>query len=118
MTELNALRLKDYLGHMRLAISRIKEYVDGHSEVEFLRNTLLQDAVIRNIEILGEASNNIMKRFPEFSTEHHEIPWEAVYYMLNRIIHGYATIDYELVWIVINRDIEDLDAKLRSFQIS
>jgi uncharacterized protein with HEPN domain len=36
--------------------------------------------------------------------------------MRNRIIHGYATIDYELVWIVINRDIEDLDAKLRSMK--
>jgi uncharacterized protein with HEPN domain len=66
---------------------------------------------------LGEASNNIIKRFPEFSAAHPEIPWEAVYYMRNRIIHGYASIDYEMVWVVINRDIEDLDEKLIAIKI-
>jgi len=72
----------------------------------------LQDAVVRNIEILGEASNNLMKRFPEFISAHPEVPWEAIYYMRNRIIHGYVSIDYELVWFVITKDLPELQKQL------
>lgn len=78
--------------------------------------TMLQGAVVRNIEILGEASNNILKRFPEFAAAHSVVPWEALYYMRNRIIHGYVSIDYELVWAVINKDIPELHHQLLALQ--
>jgi uncharacterized protein with HEPN domain len=117
MTALNELRLKDFLGHMLQAIHRIEGYIEEHSEVHFLNTPMLQDAVVRNIEILGEASNNLMKRFPEFTTAHPEVPWEAIYYMRNRIIHGYVSIDYELVWIVINKDLPELQSQLLAIKI-
>ncbi len=41
-----------------------------------------------------------------------DLPWEAVYYMRNRVIHGYASIDYELVWQVANKDLLELHAQL------
>lgn len=63
-------RLVDYLAHILEAIERIEEYVSDMDEVAFLANRLVQDAVIRNFEIIGEASNNIEKRFPEFVTLH------------------------------------------------
>ncbi len=112
MNSLDELRLADFLQHMLQAIERIEGYIEDHSEIYFLNTPLLQDAVVRNIEILGEASNNLMKRFPEFITAHPEVPWEAIYYMRNRIIHGYVSIDYELVWIVITKDLPELQNQL------
>jgi uncharacterized protein with HEPN domain len=77
MTSLNELRLDDFLQHMLLAIQRIEGYIEEYSEVHFLNTPLLQDAVVRNIEILGEASNNLLKRFPEFTSSHPEVPWRS-----------------------------------------
>jgi len=56
-----ALRLPDYLGHILEAIERIEEYVSDMDEMAFLASKLVQDAVCRNIEIIGEASNNIIR---------------------------------------------------------
>jgi uncharacterized protein with HEPN domain len=55
----DAQRLGDYLAHMLEAIERIEEYVSDMDEMAFLGNRLVQDAVIRNFEIIGEASNHI-----------------------------------------------------------
>lgn len=108
MKDFSALRLRDYLGHMLQAIDSIHEYIEDATEVLFLERRMLQDAVVRNIEILGEAANKINKRFPDFTDKNQEVPWEAIYYMRNRIIHGYASVDYELVWQVINKDLPEL----------
>lgn len=83
------LRAPDYLGHIIEAIERIEEYVSDMDEVSFLASKLVQDAVIRNIEIIGEASNNIQRADPTFAAKHHDIPWRAMYAMRNRIAHGY-----------------------------
>ncbi len=63
-----ALRVPDYLGHILQAIERIGRYTADLDEVGFLRNEMAQDAVIRNIEIIGEASNNILRAAPPSST--------------------------------------------------
>lgn len=63
-------RLDDYLGHILEAIERIDRYVDGLDERAFLNNQLVQDAVTRNFEIIGEASNNIEKHHPDFAAAH------------------------------------------------
>ena len=118
MTSLNEFRLNDYIQHMLQAIQRIEEYTEEHAEDYFLKTPILQDAVVRNIEILGEASNNLLKRFPEFTTAHPEVSWEAIYYMRNRIIHGYVSIDYKLVWGVISKDLPDLQKQLDAIKIS
>ena len=73
MTSLNEFRLNDYIQHMLQAIQRIEAYIEEHTEDYFLKTTILQDAVVRNIEILGEASHNILKRFPEFTISHPEV---------------------------------------------
>ena len=66
----------------------------------------------RNLEVIGEAANQIIKKFPQFAAMQSGVPWEAVYYMRNRVIHGYASIDYELVWQVANKDLLELHAQL------
>ena len=61
------VRLTDYLEHISLAIHRISTYIDGVDKESWLSNTLIQDAVIRNIEIIGEASHNVQTIHPDFA---------------------------------------------------
>lgn len=88
-----ALRVPDYLGHILEAIERIERYVSGLDESAFLSTNLVQDAVIRNIEIIGEASNNIQRTDLSFAAQHDNVPWQVMYAMLNRVSHGYDKID-------------------------
>ena len=70
----NQQRLADYFAHIAEAIERIGHYTVRMDEVAFLSNQLVQDAAIRNMEIVGEASSNIKNRFLEFSAAHPELP--------------------------------------------
>ena len=72
-------RLAGYLGHILEAIGRIERYTEDMNEAAFLNNQLVQDAVIRNFEIIGEASNNIEKHYPEFAAAHPELPLSFAY---------------------------------------
>lgn len=105
MTADQQQRLADYLSHILTAIERIEDYVSEMDEVAFLNNTLVQDAVIRNFEIIGEASNNIEKKYPEFVTVHSELPFSSAYQMRNALAHGYFKIDFEVVWKTICNDL-------------
>lgn len=98
-------RLEDYLGHILEAITRIENYTEDMNKVAFLGNTLVQDAVIRNLEMIGEASNNIEKRYPEFAVRHPELPLSFAYQMRNAIAHGYFKVDFEIVWKTIQTDL-------------
>lgn len=107
-----ALRVPDYLGHILKAMERIERYTAGLDEAGFLCNELVQDAVIRNIEIIGEASNNIQRVAPDFAAVHHDIPWLVMYAMRNRVSHGYDKVDFEIVWKTIQSELPALRQKL------
>ena len=110
-------RLADYLAHVIEAIERIEQYVCDMDEITFLSNTLVQDAVIRNFEIIGEASNNIEKRFPEFVAAHPELPLASAYQMRNAVAHGYFKVDFEIIWNTIHRELPGLYSRVRNIQI-
>ncbi len=95
------------------AIERISSYTDDIDEVGFLENEMLQDAVIRNIEIIGEAARNIVRHHPELAGKHPGVPWEDMYWMRNRVSHGYFSIDLEVIWITIKRDIPQLQQQVQ-----
>ncbi len=78
------------------------------SAVRFSRRRCRYDAVIRNIEIIGEASNNIQHASPEFAAQHDDIPWLVMYTMRNRVSHGYDKVDLEIVWKMIQGDLPEL----------
>ncbi len=103
-----ALRVLDYLGHILKAIERIDRYTADMDEVAFLNSELVQDDVIRNIEIVGEASNNIQRVAPEFAAQHDDIPWLVMYTMRNRVSHGYDKVDLEIVWKTVQSDLPGL----------
>ncbi len=102
------LRVPDYLEHILSAIERIDRYTKGMEEAAFLGSELVQDAVLRNIEIIGEASNNIQRVNPVFAAQHDDIPWLVMYTMRNRVSHGYDKVDLEIVWKTIQRDLPGL----------
>jgi uncharacterized protein with HEPN domain len=111
-----ALRVPDYLGHILEAIERIEEYVADMDETAFLASKLVQDAVIRNIEIIGEASNNILRFAPAFAAQHDQIPWLVMYAMRNRVSHGYDKVDFEMVWKTIQNDLSNLYSLVQQAQ--
>jgi uncharacterized protein with HEPN domain len=108
------LRLNDYLGHILEAVSRIHEYLEDVDEVGFLSNHLVQDAVIRNFEIIGEASKNIERVAPEFVAAHPELPLSFAYDMRNILAHGYYKVDLGVVWKTIERDLPYLKEQVSS----
>jgi uncharacterized protein with HEPN domain len=106
-------RLFDYLQHILEAISRIQRYVEDIDEVSFLNNELIQDAVIRNLEIIGEASRNINRHYPEYVEQHQDIPFSFAYEMRNVLAHGYFKVDLEVVWKTIERDLPELEIMIK-----
>ena len=112
-----ALRLAEYLGHIHEAIMRIQSYVESLNEQEFISNTMVQDAVLRNLEIIGEASHNIDKHFPEFVEKHSDIPFLYAYEMRNAISHGYFKVDLVIVWQTVCNDLPGLSQAIEQVRL-
>ena len=106
------LRVLAYLDHILQAVQRIARYTKGMTEDGFSASEMAQDAVIRNIEIIGEAARNIARHHPDFEGSHPEIPWESIYLMRNRVAHGYFSVDLEIVWRTLQRDLPELERQV------
>lgn len=81
-------------------------------EVGFLSSKIIQDAVIRNLEVIGEASRNIERVHPEFAAAHPELPLALANDMRNALAHGYFKVDLEIVWKTIQGNLPDLHAQI------
>jgi uncharacterized protein with HEPN domain len=92
---------------MLLAARELDKYTQRVSFEAFDRDRLLQHAVIRLIEIIGEAARNIST---EFKATHPEIPWSGIVGMRNRLIHEYFRVTPERVWEVVKKDLAALIA--------
>lgn len=78
-----ALRVPDYIEHMLDAMHRIGRYCKNKTVKDFNGDEQLQDAVIRNIELIGEAARNIATQAPDYAVKHPQVPWAALYAMRN-----------------------------------
>jgi uncharacterized protein with HEPN domain len=105
-------RLQDYLRHILLAIKRIQEYCSDVDELGFLKSQLIQDAVIRNFEVIGEASKNIERSFPEYAAAHPELPLMIAYEMRNALAHGYFKVDLPIIWKTIEINLPVLEGQI------
>jgi uncharacterized protein with HEPN domain len=101
-------RAKDYLLHMLEAADRVLKYTAGVSEEQFNANQMLQDAVVRNIEVIGEAANNLLEVGPEFAEKYPSIPFAEIYGMRNRVAHGYFAVHVDMIWDSVQVDIPEL----------
>jgi len=91
-----------YLEDMLHSMGRIEEYLGGLDFRKFKQTYIVVDAIIRNFEIIGEASKNIPtdvhKKYPE-------IPWRKMYGLRNLIAHEYFGIDYEMIWEIARKNL-------------
>jgi uncharacterized protein with HEPN domain len=88
--------LTEYLSHVVEAVGRIEGYIVFMDFVAFQQSAITQDAVIRNIEVVGEACRNIERHSPEFGAAHPALPLKSAYAMRNAVAHGYFDVDLRL----------------------
>ena len=100
------LYLKDILD----AIEKIERYVKNLSLEDFTKNELVIDAVIRNFEIIGEASKNIPD---DLKLSYPDIPWKEMTGMRNKMIHEYFGVDLDIVWKTVKTRLPQLAAVLK-----
>jgi uncharacterized protein with HEPN domain len=108
------LRAPDYFEHLFQACDRILQYTSEITQDQFMADSMVQDAVLRNIEILGEATRNLMECLPDLQSTYPQIPWMDIYAMRNRVAHGYFFINLELVWAVAVENIPELRQQIVS----
>ena len=98
-----------YLGHIRDAIEKIESYIAHVDYEQFAANDMMVDAVVRELEILGEAANNLS---PEFSRNHPDIPIRDMIDTRNVLIHNYAGVNTKIVWETCQKDLAELKSKI------
>ena len=101
---------KLYLNDIWEAILKIEKYTKGLSYEEFLNNMMVIDAVVRNLEIIGEATKNLSK---EIKSQYPEIPWKEMAGIRDKLIHEYFGIDLDIVWKTIKYRLPELKKYLK-----
>jgi uncharacterized protein with HEPN domain len=91
-----------YLRHIMDAISQIEEYVAGQDREDFMSSRLVQDGVIRQFEIIGEATKNLTEALKDRNPE---IPWKDIAGMRDKLIHQYFGVDLAAVWETVVHDL-------------
>jgi uncharacterized protein with HEPN domain len=102
---------RDYVLHMLAEADYLIQTSRGISEHEFASDPTLQRAFVRSLEIIGEATKKLPQ---EFRASHPSVDWRSTARMRDRLIHGYFSIDYELVWSVVQLHIPELKHQLEA----
>jgi uncharacterized protein with HEPN domain len=97
-----------YLVEMREAVERILRYTTAGRDA-FFADPMIQDAVIRNLEVMGEAVRRVSA---DTRSAHPEIPWKQIAGTRDRVIHGYFTVDLEIVWEIVETELPPLHLRL------
>ena len=93
-----------YLEDIVLSMQRVQEYITGLDFQHFKWDYKTVDAVIRNFEIIGEASKNLPENI---KAKYPVVPWEEMYRLRNRITHEYFGIDYEIIWNIVTKQLPE-----------
>lgn len=106
------LRDRERLEHILAAIDRVMRYTKGKTMADLVADDMMYYAVVKNIEIMGEAANLLT---PQFTTEHPETPWKMVRGMRNYIVHEYFQIDSAVVWDVVSNNLSELREQITRY---
>ncbi len=99
----------EYLRHMLVEAEFLAAQTSTISRDDFLRDEVLRRAVVRSIEVIGEAARQVPQ---EFRARHPQIDWRAMAGMRDRLIHGYFGIDYDIVWNVAAHEASSLKSRI------
>ena len=91
-----------YIDHILESLDKIESYTKDLTKKEFSKNDLVQDAVIRNFEIIGEASKKVSK---DLKQTYYKISWKEISGMRNKLIHDYMGVDVDVIWTTIKKDL-------------
>jgi uncharacterized protein with HEPN domain len=91
-----------YLEDIHLSMTRILDYAEGMDLLKFKQSYITVDTVVRNFEMIGEASKNLPDHI---KAKYPEIPWRKMYGLRNLISHEYFGVDYEMIWEIITSDL-------------
>ncbi|MEK6861005.1 MAG: DUF86 domain-containing protein [Nanoarchaeota archaeon] len=105
---------KLYLNDIKECIKQIEEYLKNISEEEFKKNKMLQDAVIRRFEIIGEASRNIPRALKE---KNKQVPWFDMSQFRDLIAHGYFEVSMNRVWKVFKDDLPNIKKSMEKIDL-
>ena len=103
----NKIRLE----HILESIANLYEFTNGSTFEEYANNKILRFAVIKNLEIIGEAAYMLTN---EFKDAHPEVEWRDISSMRHVLVHGYYQISDRMVWQVIQKDLADLESKIKN----
>ncbi|HWR26481.1 MAG TPA: DUF86 domain-containing protein [candidate division Zixibacteria bacterium] len=99
-----------FLKHVLDSINQIEEYVEGMGFEDFVSSKLVQDGVVRQLEIIGEATKHLS---PELREKYPKIPWEDIAGMRDKLIHHYFGVDLEVVWDTVEKDLPALKKNVK-----
>lgn len=99
----------ELIGDIQEAIRRVETYTKAMSYEQFLRDVKVQDAVVRNLEIIGEAVKNLS---PDFKKKRKDLDWKSIAGFRDRVIHHYFGVNWDIVWDVVKHKVPELKAQL------
>lgn len=100
---------KVFLRHILDCVGKIGRYLQDYDFEKFKRDEEKIDAVVRNVEVIGEAANNLTR---DLRSNTPQIEWRKIIATRNRIIHGYATVDLEIIWNITQNDLPKLKTEV------
>ncbi len=104
---------RDLLADIIICLGKIRGYTHGLTYEDFLSDEKTQDAVIRNIEIVGEATKKLSK---ELKSCYPSIPWKMMAGTRDRLIHGYFGVNIDIVWGIATVDVPELETTMREIR--
>lgn len=103
----------DYLDDILEAAEKIERYTAGMDYDEFVTDEKTVDAVLRNLEVIGEAAKSVPE---DVRQEYPEVPWSEMAGMRDKLIHGYATVELQIVWMTVEEEIPTLRPQIEQIR--
>lgn len=102
-----------YLSHILERAEKILLFTEGMTDLSFLKDEKTQSAVIRELEVMGEAAKRLS---PDFKQQNPGVPWKLISGMRDVLIHDYEGVDMNNVWITVSRDLPELIDQLKKIK--